>query len=246
MRYYNLPDASVLLGHEPFTLAHTYTRQTTHRWSEQVEIEPEQIIPAVAEVTDPETGEITTPAQPEQIIPARYETRHHVDDVSEEVTEPVRYPGGWLASASQEALAALGITVEDVPEPLPSLSEAQAERIAAAWSECSRRVEAGVVSVATSAGTHSYGTDSGTQDNISKALLGVLGGLTPNPRPWTPKGSTVPISLTHDDIKLIAGAIGLAYDSHVQAYLVHKGAILAMTDVTAVMAYDIASGWPGV
>lgn len=196
--HYTLPDASVKLGHEAFTVTRTYTRQTMQ-------------------------GD---------------------DLVAEDVTEAVQYPAGWLAAATADDFAALGITVEDVPDPLPALDDVKAQRIAAAWAECSRRVEAGVVSVTTSAGTHDYGTDSGTQDNITNALLGVLGSLTPNPRPWTPKGATSPISVTHDDIKLIAGAIGLAYDNHVQAYLVHKAAIMALADVQIVIAYDVTAGWP--
>ena len=136
------------------------------------------------------------------------------------------------------------------PEPTPAeidaalIDVARRARIGAAWAEAERRCEAGSVTVTTSAGTHAYGTDRSTQDNILRALAGVLAGLTPDPRPWTPKGATSPVMLTHADIKLVAGAIGAAYDAHVQAYLVHKGSILALADVAQIAAYDVTSGWP--
>ena len=121
---------------------------------------------------------------------------------------------------------------------------ARRARIADAWAEAERRCENGAVTVATSAGSHLYGIDRGTQDNVMKALAGVLAGLTPDPRPWTPKGAASPVMLSHADIKLVAAAIGGAYDALVQAYLVHKGSILALADAGAIAAYDVTAGWP--
>lgn len=139
---------------------------------------------------------------------------------------------------------------DEQSEPTPAdiavarLDVARRARIGEAWAEAERRISAGVVSVATSAGTHDYGTDAGTQDNILRVLSGVLAGLTPDPRPWTPKGAVAPVMLSHADIKLVAAAIGFAYDAHVQAYLVHKAAILMLADAAAIAAYDLSSGWP--
>lgn len=134
-----------------------------------------------------------------------------------------------------------GLTLEPAAVPL---AVAKAARIAEAWATMQARVQSGVVSVTTAAGTHQYGLDAATQDNVQKALLGVLTGLSPNPRPWTPKGVSAPISITHDEVKAIAGAIGFAYEAHVQAYLVHKSAITALATSAAVAAYDLTQGWP--
>ena len=125
-----------------------------------------------------------------------------------------------------------------------SVAEAQATRIAEAWVGMLARVNAAAVSVTTGAGTHQYGLDPVTQDNLQKALLAVLSGISPNPRPWTPKGVAAPISITHDEVKAIAGAVGFAYEAHVQAYLAHKRAIMALTTAAAVAAYDLTQGWP--
>ena len=139
---------------------------------------------------------------------------------------------------------------DEQSEPTPAeiavarLDVTRRARIGEAWAEAERRCEAGSVTVTTSAGMHAYGTDRATQDNIMRALAGVLAGLTPDPRPWTPKGGSSAVMLTHADIKLVAGAIGAAYDAHVQAYLGHKAAILELADAGAIAAYDLSSGWP--
>jgi hypothetical protein len=128
------------------------------------------------------------------------------------------------------------------PPPV-DLAAAKQRRIEAAWAAMGERLASGTVQVTTSAGTHIYGIDQTAQDNISKALLGALAGLSPDPRPWTPKGSA-PILLSHADVKLVAGAVGLAYERHVQAYLAHKRAIATLTTAADVAAYDLTQGWP--
>lgn len=129
-------------------------------------------------------------------------------------------------------------------ERTPSLADAQAARTAAVWAELQSRLEVASVAVTTAAGTYSYGLDPVTQDNLAKAVLGVLIGTTPDPRAWTPRGETLPISISHAEVQAIAAAVGLAYEAHMQAYLAHKAAIRALTTVAAVEAYDIADGWP--
>jgi hypothetical protein len=86
--------------------------------------------------------------------------------------------GGMLA------FLAGGGTID--PYQPPPLDDQKATLVAAAWAECNRRIEAGQVDVTTSAGTHPYGLDKVTQDNIQKVLLGVLTNSTPDPRDWTP------------------------------------------------------------
>lgn len=128
-----------------------------------------------------------------------------------------------------------------LPVPIAALKET---RIAEAWASMQARVMASSVSVATSAGIHQYGLDPVTQDNLQKALLAVFLGITPNPRPWTPKGAATPILITHDDVRTIAGSVGLAYDGYMQAYLAHKRGIMAADTADAVAACDLTQGWP--
>lgn len=209
--HYTLPDATVRLGHEPFALTRTYTRQSTHNWSQQVEVSPETVVPVVAEVRDPETDEIVTPAQPEQIIPARYET------------------------------------VDDVPDPLPSLADAQAARVAALSAEHDRRFEAYIVTVDVGGVSRPYGCDARTRESVL-AIVGAIQaapGLIPNPRPFTPKGQIAPVDTTHAEMIAIYLAGLAAGDAHYTVYATHKATILALTDAAAVLAYDITTGWPG-
>lgn len=158
----------------------------------------------------------------------RVENRRANDDID---------GGGMLAYQAE------GNTIG--PYQPPPLDEQKAALVSNAWADFSLRIEAGQVDVTTSAGTHPYGLDTVTQDNIQKVLLGVLTSSTPNPRAWTPKNALAPISVTHADIGVIASAIGAAYDAHIQAYLTHKTAIMALADQAAVDAYDVTSGyWP--
>lgn len=149
-----------------------------------------------------------------------------------------QYLDGVLVEMTPEEYAALEVA------RAPSLSDAKAAKIAAAWSIQEARVEAGSVSVATSAGTHTYGTDKVSRENIQGVLLGVALGVTPNPRPWTPQGGTSPVSLSHADLTLVGGTIMAAVDAEIQAYLAHKAAIRALATVAEVQAYDLSTGWP--
>lgn len=124
------------------------------------------------------------------------------------------------------------------------LADLKAQKIAAAWAECQRRIDAGSVSVPTSAGIHTYGIDKASQDNIKSVLIGVALGVTPNPRQWTPKGATSPISLTHADLTLVGDTMMGAVDAIIQAYLVHKAGISAAATRQEVEAYSIETGWP--
>lgn len=213
--HYTLPDATVRLGHEPFALTRTYTRQSTHNWSQQVEVSPETV--------------------------------YHSDPISEDVTEDVQYPPGWLATAAPTDLAALGITVDDVPDPLPSLADAQAARVAALSAEHDRRFEAYIVTVDVGGVSRPYGCDARTRESVL-AIVGAIQaapGLIPNPRPFTPKGQIAPVDTTHAEMIAIYLAGLAAGDAHYTVYATHKATILALTDAAAVLAYDITTGWPG-
>ncbi len=150
----------------------------------------------------------------------------------------------WLDHATSYVVTKIGEPEGEVDKPPRPLADAQSARIAEAWAVMQSRVDAATVTVATAAGTHQYGLDAVTQDNLQKALLAVFLGITPNPRPWTPKGASAPISISHDEVRTIAGAVGLAYDGYMQAYLAHKRGIMAADTADAVVAYDLTQGWP--
>jgi hypothetical protein len=165
------------------------------------------------------------------------------------VLQRVRYnvvPGSGDAApihAELERRIAAGELVPTPPPP-PDIDAIRRERIAEAWSICDARIEAGEIEVATSAGTHTYSIDRNAQENIKSILIGVALGVTPNPRPWTPRGVLAPISVTNADLTAIGGAMMVAVDAEMQAYLAHKAAILQAPTAEAVIAIDLSAGWP--
>lgn len=235
-KVYTLPDGSTRRGDEAFSIARSYDRVRTLRTLAEEEIAPAHNVAAMPEVLD-DDGAVLMEAVPAHVVAAVTRQVEIVETVTETVTEPVQYPPGWLAAASAEELAEVGIVAS------LDVAAMRAERVAAAWAECVRRLDGGVVTVTTSAGTHQYGLDAEARNNVSLALVGVLSGLSPNPRSWTPKGVAAPIAITHDDMRLIAGAVGLAYETHMQAYLAHKLAVQAAA-ADAVADYDVQAGWP--
>lgn len=125
----------------------------------------------------------------------------------------------------------------------PTLNERKATKIRLAWNQCLQANEDGYVTVAVSAGSYPFGTDVVTQDNVTKVMVGVIAGVVPNPRPWTPKGALEPISVTHADIALIGAAMLSQVDANIQNYLTHKRNIMDLTAAADVTAYDITTGW---
>lgn len=123
------------------------------------------------------------------------------------------------------------------------IEEIRANKIALAWQKADQLNESGFVQVTTSAGTHNYGIDKGSRDNIEGILIGVALGVTPNPRPWTPKGEIAPISVSHADLTLIGATMMAAVDANIQKYLAHKFAIMALTTEQEIVDYDLTLGW---
>lgn len=148
------------------------------------------------------------------------------------------YLNGVLTEISQEELDAINA------DRTPTLEAAKAAKIASVWDHQNSLSENGIVSVTTTAGTYNYGTDKVSRDNIQGVLIGVSLGVTPNLRPWSPKGASSPISVTHADLVLIGGTMMAAVDANIQAYLTHKFAINALQTVQEVLDYDITTGWP--
>lgn len=194
-------------------------------------------------------------------------------DASFEGKDGVQHLTGWIKTASAEELTEEGIEVlTEQPRPEDrfyyvtdngdgtytaasrdltlTIAAARATRIALCWSVMTSKMQDASFSVSTSAGMFNFGMDDTSRDNMDKALMGVALAITPNPRPWTPKGQSAPVMLTHDDLKEIGRQMGAKYDSFVQAYLMKKAAIKQATgaDDRATLAmiesYDVVSGWP--
>ena len=128
---------------------------------------------------------------------------------------------------------------------VPSLSEAQEQKINEAWVLSQQRFAESEVSVTVNGALHTYGCDPITRENITAINTAISRAphLVPNPRPYTPK-SEAPVMTTHDEFLAIYLA-GLAQgDAFYQAYYAHKTAILASETVEKVLGYEADAGWP--
>lgn len=149
-----------------------------------------------------------------------------------------KYVDGELVDMTDEEIA------EFQQSQIAAISVERARKINLAWQLCSNRNETGIVVVETSSGAHSFGIDSVSQENIKSVLIGVSLGVTPNPRPWTPKGEIAPINVTHSDLILIGSTMMQAVDDNIQAYLRHKANLTAFETLQEIQDYDLQVGWP--
>lgn len=162
-------------------------------------------------------------------------------------------PTQWHTEASRvTALVGGAVEIMRVWQAPADLAPIKSQRIAEAWAEHNRRVEAYIAMVPISGTPTPFGCDAVTRENviglnalIDKERGGLLpAGTIPNPRPFTPKGSTAPVQVSHADFALIGAMLASAKDAHYVAYATHKIALLAMTTAEDVTGYDITTGWP--
>ncbi len=134
-----------------------------------------------------------------------------------------------------------GKWVDDTP-----LDVLKAQRVSEAWLRCSELLETAAVATLAIGGTeYQFGVDRETRENIIGLNTAISVGVPiENPRPYFPKGALTPIMCSHADFAAIGGALLAVKDTYVVAYLTHKAAIMAASDVEAVRSYDITSNWP--
>ena len=127
------------------------------------------------------------------------------------------------------------------------LEAAQAYAKAVAWQTCVAHLEQASATVLVDGVPHQYGCDAETRENIIVLNTAISVGVPiPSPRPYWPKGYVGEdgVPHTHADFAMIGGALLARKDEFVQAYLMHKAAILALETPGDVLAYDLSTGWP--
>lgn len=149
-----------------------------------------------------------------------------------------KYVDGELVDMTEEEIA------EFQQVQLAAVDTERARKINLAWQICNNKNETGSVLVETSNGAYLFGTDTVSQENIKSVLIGVSLGVTPNPRPWTPKGQIAPIDVTHNDLILIGTTMMQAIDNNIQAYLRHKAQMSSLQTLEEIQLYDLETGWP--
>lgn len=161
------------------------------------------------------------------------------------------YPGNWLDLATDTQLSAIGV-VRSLPAPFsPSANDVlnlQYMTASKGFNYMYNFVLENVVvnSFSTFANTsYPYGTDRVTRENIQGTVTAITAGIEfPDPLPWTPKGYTDPVALSHTDLVTASGAILMKVNEMYGIYFIHKANIMALSDWTALSAYDFKTGYP--
>lgn len=138
------------------------------------------------------------------------------------------------------------------PTSNTDIAALKSKLIADAWSLQEKKLSDYTVHVSINGGSKPFGCDPVTIENItgingliSQQLHGLLPPNTiPNPRPFTPKGEQIPVSVTHTEFAQIGAMLAYGKQLHFTVYATHKAYITALTDETEINNYDITTGWP--
>ena len=115
-----------------------------------------------------------------------------------------------------------------------------------AWNYMETVLNDATVNVTINAVSYPFTADAEARENIMGINTAIAVGVpVPDPRPWFPKGYTVPIQVTHADLASIGAAILAEKDAVMQVYFTHKAVIGALTDPQAVLDYDVTTGYTG-
>lgn len=88
-----------------------------------------------------------------------------------------------------------------------------------------------------------HADDEALQNIMGVVLMIAAGVPVPNPRPWTPVGSLVPVDLTHAQLVGLGAVIAARKDALFVIKKAKQGAIAALTDAHEIADYDAAAGW---
>lgn len=130
---------------------------------------------------------------------------------------------------------------ENVEKLTADLADVKKQRIQEAFSVLENKLNNAVVTVeiASSGNEEPFGCDSTTQNNIIGINAAIAVGVSvPNPMYWTPKGSTTPVAVTHQELADIGSALLNKKNDLYQVYFVHKANINNCTTLDEVYKYD--------
>lgn len=130
---------------------------------------------------------------------------------------------------------------ENVEKLTADLADVKKQRIQEAFSVLENKLNSAVVTVeiASSGNEEPFGCDSTTQNNIIGINAAIAVGVSvPNPMYWTPKGSTTPVAVTHQELADIGSALLNKKNDLYQVYFVHKANINNCTTLVEVYKYD--------
>lgn len=130
---------------------------------------------------------------------------------------------------------------ENVEKLTADLADVKKQRIQEAFSVLESKLNNAVVNVeiASSGNEEPFGCDSTTQNNIIGINAAIAVGVSvPNPMYWTPKGSTTPVAVTHQELADIGSALLNKKNDLYQVYFVHKANINNCTTLDEVYKYD--------
>jgi hypothetical protein len=100
------------------------------------------------------------------------------------------------------------------------------------------------VEIASSGNEEPFGCDNTTQNNIIGINAAIAVGVSiPNPMYWTPKGSTTPVAVTHQELADIGSALLNKKNDFYQVYFTHKANINNIANLVDLYKYDYSTGY---
>lgn len=126
------------------------------------------------------------------------------------------------------------------------LAYAKKQRIQQAFSVLEDKLANVVVNVeiASSGNEEPFGCDNTTQNNIIGINAAIAVGVSiPNPMYWTPKGSTTPVAVTHQELADIGSALLNKKNDFYQVYFTHKANINNIANLVDLYKYDYSTGY---
>lgn len=126
------------------------------------------------------------------------------------------------------------------PEEIAAL---RARKKAEIESEFQRRCDAPIVHEAGD-DIFEWHADQAAVANISNVVLMIAAGVpVPNPRPWTPKDSLVPVDITHAELIGLGVAIATRKDALFAKKKVKQAELAALNSAVEIADYDATEGW---
>lgn len=119
----------------------------------------------------------------------------------------------------------------------------QAEKVALIEAEFLARAYA-PINFVVGGQTYTWHADRDAIENILGVVVMIVSGApVPNPRNWTPKGSLVPVSITHSELIGLGAAIAARKDALFAVKKTKQATILAASAPHDIANHDAAVGW---
>ena len=169
------------------------------------------------------------------------ETPEPVEILTQEKTieEVISEAEEWYDNICTEKTQNYAITAED-------LERLKKDKVKQAFEKLQEKLENAVieVSISSKGANTTFGCDRVTEENILGVSTAIVANVSlPQPIKWASKGSTVPTTVTNQEILDIGAAILDKKNQYYQVYFNHKENILLLNTYDSIVRYDHSTGY---